>query len=233
MHPRFFLRSARDVYVRFGWVAATKFLLEGMLNVFMFSDCLHVIVLERTALKPLDPAATGKFDSRIATEAELHTMSSDPRWEINDTKLNFFRKGDCCVLSLVDGEPAGYTWVDTTGSPELIPGLTLSIPAEYIYNYAGLTLPDFRGSGLQTYRHHSLLNNERWRNRSALLGYVRATNFASQKGQFKSGYRKVGTLWLLGTRNHFIAIPSKGLAELGIRRLRSGQRDHTVRPETV
>jgi len=230
MHPRFFLRSARDVYVRFGWMAAARFLLDGMLNTFMFFDCLHIIVLDRAALKPL-PAGGCTFDSRVATEAELNSMGADPRWEINDTKMSSFRMGDSCVLSFVDGQPAGYTWVHTAGSPELIPGLTLNIPAEYVYNYAGLTLPDFRGAGLQTYRHHSVLNHERWQNRRALLGYVRATNFASQRGQSKSGYKKVGNLWLLGTRNHFIAIPSRSLGELGIRRL--SPRHGAARPETV
>ena len=219
MHPRFFLRTVRDVYVRFGWVAAAKFLLEGMLNLFMFFDCLHIIVLERTALKPLDSLASRRFDSRIATETELNNMSTDPRWEIGDTKLGFFRMGDLCVLSFVDGQPAGYTWVHTNGRPELIPGLTISIPEEYVYNYAGLTLADFRGAGLQSYRHHSVLDHERWKNRRALLGYVKATNFASRKGQFKSGYKKVGTLWLLGTRRHFIAIPSSSLVKMGVRRL--------------
>ncbi len=230
MHPRFFVKSARDVYVRFGWMAAARFLLDGMLNTFMFFDCLHIIVLDRAALKPLS-AGGCTFDSRVATEAELNSMGADPRWEINDTKMSSFRTGDSCVLSLVDGQPAGYTWVHTVGSPELIPGLTLNIPAEYVYNYAGLTLPDFRGAGLQTYRHHSVLNHERWRNKRALLGYVRATNFASQRGQSKSGYKKVGTLWLLGTRNHFIAIPSRSLGELGIRRL--SPRHGAARPETV
>jgi len=196
-----------------------------MLNTFMFFDCLHIIVLERAALKPVDSAGNCKFDSRIATEAELNSIRTDLNWGINDTKLSLHRTGDCCVLSFVDGQAAGYTWVHTMGRPELIPGLTISIPGEYVYNYAGLTLPEFRGAGLQSYRHHSVLNNERWRNRRALLGYVRATNFASRKGQSRSGYKKVGTFWLFGTRKHFIALPSKSLGEIGIRRLSVRHRD--------
>lgn len=219
MHPRAFLGTTRDTFIRFGWVAAVKYVLESMINLFMFFDCLHIIVLERVALKPLDPAAGRRFDSRVATEAELLAMSADPRWEIDETKLRFARTGDTCILSLVDGKPAGYTWAHTIGRPELIPGLTLSIPREYVYNYAALTLPEFRGVGLQPYRHHSVLNNEMWLDRRALLGYVKATNFASRNGQAKSGYRKIGTVWLFGSRKRFFAVFSKRLKELGIQRL--------------
>jgi hypothetical protein len=219
MHPRVFLGSIRATYVRFGWVAALKYALESVLNLFVFFDCLHIIVLERSALKPLDPEASKRFDSHIVSHEELVRMSQDPRWEIDEAKLKYSRMGDACVLSLIDGNPAGFTWAHTLGRPELIPGLTISVPADFVYNFAALTLPEFRGSGLQSYRHHSVLNNERWRNRRALLGYVRATNFASQKGQAKSGYRPIGKIWLIGTRKHFMAFFSRQLREIGIRRI--------------
>ena len=93
------------------------------------------------------------------------------------------------------------------------------MPANFLYNYAGFTHPDFRGGGLQSYRHRSVLDNERWTDRRALLGYVAATNFASQRGQTKSGYRRIGTVWLIGTRRHFAALFSKSLRDIGIGRI--------------
>lgn len=222
MHPRAFLGAIRATYKRFGLSAAVKGGLEGIVNAFIFVDCLHIIVLERAALKPLSPEAAKRFSSRVAAPEELARLSKEPRWEIDEAKLRFAAMGDTCILSLVDGHPAGYTWAHTLGRPELIPGLTLSIPSQFVYNFAALTLPEFRGVGLQPYRHHSVLDNERWKDKGALLGYVRATNFASQSGQTKSGYRRIGKIWLLGTRRHYAALFSKSLRDLGIRRIPAG-----------
>jgi hypothetical protein len=221
MHPRIFLGSVRATFVRYGWVAAVKLAFESLLNTVIFFDCLHIIVLERSALKPLKADALQRFSSKIATMEELEQLGRDPRWEIDKVKLGFASMGDTCILSFVDGKPAGYTWAHTLGRPELIPGLTISVPPTFIYNFAALTLPEFRGVGLQPYRHHSVLGQERWKDRGALLGYVRATNFASQSGQAKSGYHPIGKIWLLGTRKRFVALFSRSLRDLGIGRIAS------------
>lgn len=218
MHPRVFLRSLADVYRRFGVTAAARFLWTGLLNIVFFYDCLHIIVLERSALKPLPAQGERNISSRLATLADLERLDADPGWEIGADKLALLRGGDSCILSLVDGEVAGYTWAHTRGRPELIPGLVLSLPDDLLYNYAGFTHPRFRGVGLQPYRHHAVLEQTAWGQRRALLGYVRATNFASQHGQAKSGYRQIGRIWLFGTRRHFLALFSRRLRELGIGR---------------
>lgn len=145
-------------------------------------------------------------------------MRQDPRWDISDERMRYFRTGDVCLLSYVDDRLAGYTWVHAQGRPELIPNLVIAVPGDYLYNYAGLTLPEFRGAGLQPYRHHAVLNQAQWKDRKGLLGYVRYTNMASRKGQEKSGYRRIGSMWLLGSRRHFAVYFSRSLKAMGIRR---------------
>ncbi len=96
----------------------------------------------------------------------------------------------------------------------------IAVPDSYVYNYAALTLPEFRGLGLQPYRHHQLLDSGLWHDKRGLLGYVFQTNYASRKGQAKSGYRRIGSIWLLGSRRHYLTWFTPALRRLGIRRLR-------------
>ena len=198
--------------------ALQHFLLE-LVNRFVYLDCLQLIRLERNVGTFPAPGTSSRCQSRVASAQDLARMASDPRWEIDETKRAHFERGDVCLISSIDGEDAGYTWVHARGTPELLPGLVLSLPDSCLYNYAALTLPQFRGSGLQTYRHAAVLGSELWQDRSALIGYVRCTNFASRRGQSRSGYRSIGRIWLLGSRRRFVVHCSRSLKRLGIRRI--------------
>jgi hypothetical protein len=213
------LGAFRDVRGRFGTGAAIQHLLHQLLNTVMFFECMNIIVLDREQLRPLGPALTVKLTSRLATLEDLEAMQANPELGIHATKIGYFKAGDSCLLSYAADKLAGYTWTHTLGRPELIPGLVISVPDSYLYNYAALTLPEFRGLGLQPYRHHQLLNSGLWQDKRGLLGYVFQTNFASRKGQTKSGYRRIGCIWLLGSKRHFITWFSPALRRLGIRRL--------------
>lgn len=212
-------RGAAEVRQRFGWQAASLHMLHHVLNRFMFFDCLEVIVLDRPDLRPLPAEHRARFTSRLATREDLVRLHEQPDWAIGSDKLRAFDQGDQCVLSLLDGRIAGYTWVHALGQPELIAGLQLRLPERYLYNYAGYTSPEFRGAGLQSMRHHSVLEQPEWRERSGLVGYVRWINFPSQKGQGRSGYRKVGSIWLLGSHQCYAAWFTPALQHLGIARL--------------
>ncbi|MFO1402562.1 MAG: hypothetical protein U1F06_06215 [Steroidobacteraceae bacterium] len=210
----------RDLRARYGTLALLQHVVHRALNAVMFVECMNIIVLDRERLRPLDPALASKLRSRLATRADLEAMRATPALGINATKLANFDAGDACLLSYAGEALAGYTWAHTLGRPELIPGLVIAIPGSYLYNYAALTLPEFRGLGLQPYRHHQLLDSGLWHDKRGLLGYVFQTNFASRKGQTKSGYRRIGAIWLVGSRRHFLTWFTPALRRLGIRRLR-------------
>lgn len=211
--------SITDVRQRFGIAAMCKHMIHVLINQVCFFDILHIILLEREHVRPVVDKGCGELTARFATQADLEQMIRDTRWDIDDAKLRYFASGDLCLLSFVGGKLAGYTWVHTLGRPELVPGLTLSVPSCYIYNYSALTLPEFRGAGLQPFRHRELLGRPEYGERRGLIGYVRYTNFASQNGQQKSGYRKVGTIWLLGTPFGLKSRLSRSLRDLNLTRL--------------
>ena len=230
MHPRHFLRTVTATWRRHGAGAALRWGLEQMVNRWLFFEWLHVIELQRPrgdgsarALSSRGVAlATAPVSTRLADEASLLALQRQGDWDMDDTKLELLRSGDTCVLSLVDGSIAGYTWVHTQGRPVIRPGLQLRLPDGVLYNFAGFTHPRFRGVGLQSRRHEAVLGQACWADRSTMLGYVKATNFDSRRGQARSGYRKVGSLVLLGTRRHFLAWLSPALRRRGLERIALG-----------
>lgn len=214
------VQALRELRARFGAAKTLKHALFRFINRFVYLDCLHIILLNREALRPLSPANGHRLSARIATLKDLQDMERQARWEIQQRKIGFFVQGDMCLLSYVDDNLAGYTWAHTRGCPELVPGLRLSVPCDYIYNYAGFTLPEYRGYGLQSFRHHALLNHNGWSDRKGLLGFVIHTNYSSMRGQDKSGYVRIGDIWLIGTKDHFCALVGKSLRNMGIKRMK-------------
>lgn len=203
----------------FGWGATLHYALHQLVNRFFLLERLHIVVLDRDKLKPIKPQGAVRLSWRMASMDDLQGMRKDAKWDISEDKIALFRAGDACLLSFVDDQLAGYTWTHAAGRPTLMPGLTISVPAQYLYNFAALTLPEFRGFGLQPYRHHVALTCGQWGDKQGLIGFVKATNFASRHGQAKSGYRKIGTLWRFGSENGFWVYCSPSLRKIGVRRV--------------
>jgi hypothetical protein len=219
------LKTLEEFRSRFGAPKMLRHAVFRLTNRFLYFDCLHIIVLDRDNIKSLDPAKTRRFRTKIATLKDLKEMEEQGCWNIHHRKIEYFNKGDTCLLSYVDNRLAGYTWAHTSRCPEFIAGLRLSVPEEYVYNSSGFTLPDFRGYGLQSFRHHELLNLNQWRNKKGLLGFVVHTNYSSKRGQEKGGYKRIGNIYVIGSKSHFYALVGKNLRNMGIKRI-NGQHQH-------
>jgi hypothetical protein len=220
---RLLLQNVKIEASRVGYGRALERVLYDGANKLVCLRRLEIIYLTRDNLGPLDPARHAHTASRLATEQELLAMQATGKaegtWDISDELVAGFRAGDRCLLSFVGGKLAGYTWVHTAGRPLLYPGLRISIPDDYAYNFAGYTLPEFRGYGLQPYRHHEILSRPEWRDRKGMIGFVQATNWSSRRGQSKSGYQPLGSMLLVGTLNRFTVLLSSELEKFGIRRI--------------
>ena len=211
----------RDSARRHGAAAATVTLLDGLASRLFTLDLVQIIALDRAqARRPALPgsgASPAGLAWRLATEADLRALQAEGGWQVDDTKLALLRAGEQCLLSLVDGRIAGYTWVHARGRPEILPGLRLRLPPGWLYNFAGYTHPDFRGGGLQSWRHAAVLDHPAWQGSVGLVGGVQAVNHDSRRGQRKSGYRPVG--WVLRLRlgrQGWLTLASSSLARRGI-----------------
>jgi hypothetical protein len=224
MGVKSFVAYFADIRRVHGTAAMFNAVVHNLINRAIFFECFHIVVLDRRCVGRLTLADPKAFTSRPATSEEVRAMRRQPQWEVNDRLLEAMDAGDTCVLSFVNGTAAGYTWAHLEGEPEITPGLSISVPRDYIYSYAGLTLPEFRGLGLQSYRHHSILGTRQWLDRKGLISCVRAVNFASRNGQAKSGFRKVGSMWVIRWRGRYRTLFSAALSRLGIRRIHSTDR---------
>jgi hypothetical protein len=213
------LKTLEELRSRFGTLKTLRHASFRLINRFFYFDCLHIIVLDRNNLQSLDPANGHKLGTKIATVEDLKEMEKQGCWNIHQKKIEFFNQGDTCLLSYVDDKLAGYTWAHTNGCPELFAGLRLSVPREYLYNFAGFTHPDFRGYGLQSFRHHQLLSQHQWRDKKGLLGFVFHTNYSSRRGQEKGGYKWIGNIYVIGSKSHFWTFIGKNLRSVGIKRI--------------
>lgn len=222
MHPRAFLRSVLETRRRHGAAAATWTLLEGLALVFVRLEWVHVIVLDRARARPLPADASARCTWQLADEATLLALQAQEDWQIDAVKLAALRAGDQCLLSLVDGRPAGYTWVHSRGSPEILPGVWLRLPPGWLYNFAGYTHPRFRGGGLQSWRHAAVLQHPSWQGAPGLVGWVRATNHASRRGQGRTGYVPVGWIVRVGLGPWRLSFSSPSLARHGMACLAAG-----------
>jgi GNAT superfamily N-acetyltransferase len=213
------LKTLDELASRFGAFKTFRHASFRLINRFLYFDCLHIIVLDRDNLKSLEPANGHKLSTKIATLEDLKEMEKQGYWNIRQRKIGYFNQGDTCLLSYVDNKLAGYTWAHASRCPEFVAGLRLSVPDEYLYNSSGFTHPDYRGYGLQSFRHHELLSLPRWRKKKGLLGFVVHTNYSSRRGQEKGGYKKIGSVYVIGSKSHFCALIGKNLRNMGIKRV--------------
>jgi len=213
------LKTLEEFRSRFGAVRMLRHAAFRLINRIIYFDCLHIIVLDRDDLKSSDPAKIRRLSAKIATLEDLKEMEEQGCWNVHQRKIDFFNQGDTCLLSYVENNLAGYTWAHLSECPEFVAGLRLRIPDEYLYNSSAFTHPDYRGYGLQSFRHHELLNFHQWRNKKGLLGFVVHTNYSSRRGQEKAGYKKIGNIYVIGSKSHFYAFIGKNLRDMGIKRV--------------
>ena len=215
------VRTFKELRSRFGMVRTLHHGLFRLINKLCHLDCLHVVILDRANLKPLDPGKAARLSTKLATLEDITEMKKQGGWGLPPEAVEYFEQGDKCLLSYVDNELAGYTWAHKNDCPSLVEGLRVSVPHEYLYNFCGFTHPNYRGYGLQSFRHHALLNHQLWKDRKGLLGFVAHTNRSSQRGQDKSGYKRIGNIYIVGTRSRLFAHIGRSLREMGIKRVNS------------
>ncbi len=220
MALRHWLERIRGTRRRFGIYSAAQATVHDLINRLFLFERLDFNLLQRGWQKRVD---SPRLSTRLATAAELEEMAKNPIWQIGPDKLANFSAGDQCILSFVDDKLAGCSWANARGTTNVNPHLSIALPENHLYSYAGITHPQYRGMRQQSLRHCAMLAEERWRAKAGLINYTSHTNFASRAAQRNSGFRRVGSLWLIGTSKHFIVLRSPGARALGLRRMRTQQ----------
>jgi len=134
-------------------------------------------------------------DFHFATVEELSAFKGLAEYDIEEFSVDWLRRGIARCLLQMDGDKlTGYAWVWNSKLAYIIDGVYINLPAQAIYNFKALTLPEYRGCGYQGLRHLKLLELLKAEGVDQLFGYVHHLNTRSLHGVKKSGYEKVGEL---------------------------------------
>ena len=184
------LRRVRQVQRAHGVAAGAQALWTTVRRV----DELYLIVLSvpRVSQRVLDEARSHSF--RFASPEDLTRIGTSYGDEVGAVDFDFLRRGDRCLLQLEGDQLVGFTWIAGSQLVHIEHGFHLNLPDHLAYNYHGFTAPTYRGKAFQAVRHLRLLELLGSEGKTGLFGFVDRLNFASRRGQAKSGYRQVGKL---------------------------------------
>lgn len=111
--------------------------------------CLERVHLFELVHEPESSTGAANRSTRLATAADLVTMTKQPVWDLMDLNAHdvdaLLGAGHRCVLNVVDDQIAGYAWMNPHRI--IVPKLRLAIPLDpsMVHVYRGLTHPSFRG----------------------------------------------------------------------------------------
>ena len=112
----------------------------------------QVLVIERAYVleltTPPKPSAGGDRLTRLATPDDIVALARDPVWDLEADAAELLERGHRCVLSVVEGDVAGYAWMNPHRMviPKLRTAFSLRNGEAHIYK--GFTHPHHRGSNL-------------------------------------------------------------------------------------
>ncbi|HTV03293.1 MAG TPA: GNAT family N-acetyltransferase [Luteitalea sp.] len=108
---------------------------------------------------------------------------------------NWLRRGDQCLVGLLDGQPATYLWVGT--SVREFPGTPCVIGPGTAYVYKTFTLASLRGRGLNTAALHEVRRRSVQAGHRRLLIDVAADNAASLRAIERAGFVRAARFFIV------------------------------------
>lgn len=208
---------------RFGLFWAVLGFIYRLVKRTLFLEILYIILNDRDKLTKPKSKVQERLSFKIATKEDLLNLKDKKEYQVDDDKIELHDSGVMCLLNYSDNEVAGYTHADLSGRPTLKPYLKLDIPDTMIYNFAGLTVPKFRGRNHHAMRHYELMQLPQCMDKRYMMGYVDFSNLAALRGDKKSGYSKIGHIAVFGIRGSKCIRLSKGLRSYNIRLTRENK----------
>lgn len=184
-------KSAFDILRRYGFFGLLLFYYRKALSKNYSKN--HLFALDIADFDFSKTTIPSSHTYRFAALDDYNTVLSEPKWEIRDRDFLAFQKGDLCLLQFVDDNLVGYSWLAPELLTELTHGFHFNLPDSMIYNYKEFTISEYRGQGLQKYRHWKLCEYAKEIGKNYLLTSVNQLNLKSLRAVKKSGYKRIGT----------------------------------------
>lgn len=129
---------------RHGVGAGAKFLALAAARKVLVIERSYVLELTRPPSVPDSPGRR----TRLATADDIRRLGRDPTWDLDPEAASLLERGHRCVLNCLEGEIAGYAWMNPHRMlmPRLRTALALR-PGE-VHIYKGFSHPHHRGKDL-------------------------------------------------------------------------------------
>ena len=157
------------------------------------------------------------FESRMLSREEAGALPQQPA---NNVSPEFVEQalanGDEC-LAIFEGETlASYGWYSRRPT-RMLETLFVHFDPHWAYMYHGYTKPEYRGHRLHAGGLTRALHIYADRGLSGLVSIVEHVNYASKISVYRMGFRQFGTIYQLGSRNHFSLMHTGHCADYGFR----------------
>jgi len=153
-------------------------------------DCFR---LDRRDLRSVRLSAA--FEPRWLTPGEVMAVAGDPRLVLDwPWRALALERGDAC-LGLFDGDRlASFSWYAVEPTP-ILGDRRLRFPADRVYTYHGLTLPEYRGRRLYAAGRSLALKHYAARGYQGLVTCIERINYASKRSSRVLGFVPCGSLY--------------------------------------
>lgn len=131
-------------------------------------------------------------------------------WNINPKQMEK-RLGEnhLCYVSFIDGEPAGYHWVQQQGKHPITPaGKIIAVQPHEYWIYHVRVANRFQGIGISTYVYHKILNDAKILQQEKVFIYTSSKNAGNQRSVQKTGFVLMRKFFSLKVNHSYYALLS-------------------------
>jgi hypothetical protein len=155
---------------------------------------------------PDEVRKTNSERTRLASIDEILRLSREPEYDLSGLSSEaiqaLYRQGHRCVLNLVEGRVAGYSWLDPVKMEISKLHLRFELFPNEGYIYKGFTHPDFRGRRLGLSRYIFWLDYLHAIGRNRIVADFAFDNLATLSRVEKLKMRRVGTATTFGAAGY-------------------------------
>lgn len=151
---------------------------------------------------------------RFLDDRQLAELAAQPDGTLTPSAARAaIARGDECFGAFDGDQLACYAWY--SNQPTDDDGLTVQFSPDYVYSYAAVTLPEYRGRRLHPIRMNRVLREYLARGRKGIVSTIDSQNFRALRGAAKLGVEEIGYVVVLKFGNRAWTYASSGCRRHG------------------
>lgn len=169
----------KAVYQRFGLLATLHdFCISAISKIIHFR---LLLIYVHSELRPIDSPPIPGLDIRVMSAEELEPYIGAPGLDLPRSHIDqALANEDRCIGAFLNGQLCSYAWYAhnaSTSSNRLV----TSFGSDYAYAYKNLTLPAYRGRGIQRWVKNYALSLYQEQDKKGVIVAIDSNNFSSRR----------------------------------------------------